>query len=124
MTSFYSELGGKLAEKWLALLVLPGLLLASTAAVAFALGHSRALDWNELVRRVDEWTGSVGGRPPVAQILLLAVVLLVAAGAGLVIRALSGLTQRLWLVSPNMIKFTHRTRVCAAQEAGRWIFTA
>jgi len=23
------------------------------------------------------------------------------------------------LVSPNMIKFTHRTRVCAAQEAGR-----
>ncbi len=97
MTSFYSELGGKLAEKWLALLVLPGLLLASTATVAFALGHSHALDWNELVRRVDEWARSVGGRPPVAQILLLAVVLLVAAGAGLVIRALSGLTQRLWL---------------------------
>ena len=73
MTSFYSELGGKLAEKWLALLVLPGLLLASTATVAFALGHSHALDWNELVRRVDEWARSVGERPPVAQILLLAV---------------------------------------------------
>jgi len=24
-----------------------------------------------------------------------------------------------YLVSPNMIKFTHRTRVCAAQKAGR-----
>ena len=23
------------------------------------------------------------------------------------------------VVSPNMIEFTHRTRVCAAQEAGR-----
>lgn len=97
MTSFFSELGGKLAEKWLALLVLPGLLLASTAAVACALGHSHALDWNELVRRVDEWTADVAGRPPAAQILLLAVVLLVAAGVGLIIRALSGVTQRLWL---------------------------
>lgn len=97
MTSFFSELGGKLAEKWLSLLVLPGLLLASTAAVAVALGHSHALNWNELVRRLDGWAVAVGGRPPVAQILLLIVVLLAAAGAGLVIRALSGLTQRLWL---------------------------
>jgi len=97
MTSFFSALGGKLAEKWLSLLVLPGLQLASTAAVAFALGHSHALDWNELARRVDGWSAAVGGRPPVVQILLLVVVLLAAAGAGLVIRALSGLTQRLWL---------------------------
>ncbi len=41
MTSFYSELGGKLAEKWLALLVLPGLLLASTCEAASDLRNQR-----------------------------------------------------------------------------------
>lgn len=96
MTSFFGELGKKLAEKWLSLLVLPGLLLLVTAAVGGTLGHRRPFDWERLVDQADQWAKALGARPAVAQIGVLAVVVLGSVGVGLTVRALSGVTRRVW----------------------------
>lgn len=97
MMSFFSELGGRLAEKWLSLLVLPGLLLVSAAAAAAILGHASALDAAKLAAEADTWARALDARPPVAQALFLVGVLLACTGAGLAVRGLSVLTERLWL---------------------------
>src|SRR6185312_7274880 len=49
VNALLQELGKKLAEKWVTLLVLPGILLAATTLVALTLGHARALDLAGLV---------------------------------------------------------------------------
>ncbi|PKW18243.1 hypothetical protein [Saccharopolyspora spinosa] len=97
MNAFFNELGRKFAEKWFSLLVLPGLLLVATALVAGMLGHSHALDWNELLRRADAWSSALGRRPPMAQLLVVGAVLLASTIAGLIVRGLTARTQRLWL---------------------------
>ncbi|TCO47276.1 hypothetical protein [Actinocrispum wychmicini] len=117
MTTFFGELGRKLAEKWLSLLVMPGLLVLATAAVGATLGHSAPFDWDRLVRRADQWARAVGTRPAVAQIGLLAAVLLASFGVGLAVRALSGLTERLWLGQ----WWTPLARWGARRRAARWM---
>jgi hypothetical protein len=97
MTSFFGELGKRLAEKWISLLLLPSLLLVAVAGVAVAVGQSAALDGSRLATTLDRWFRAVGGLPVASQVLLLGVLLLVCSGVGLTVRALSGLTQRLWL---------------------------
>ncbi|MFE7514042.1 hypothetical protein ACFU8I_22870 [Streptomyces sp. NPDC057540] len=55
LTAFASELGKKLAEHWLSLLVLPGALYLAVSAAARELGHGHALD----LRRLVPWLDSV-----------------------------------------------------------------
>lgn len=97
MTSFFGELGKQLAEKWLALLLLPSLLLAAVVGVAIALGQRAALDAGRLAATAEAWFQGLAVLPVASQVLLLGLVLLACSGAGLVVRALSGVTQRLWL---------------------------
>jgi hypothetical protein len=99
MTSFFGELGKRLAEKWISLLLLPSLLLVAVAGVAAALGQSAALDGRRLATTVDTWFRTVGALPVASQVLLLGMLLLMCGGIGLTVRAFSGLTQRLWLGS-------------------------
>ncbi|WP_367138285.1 hypothetical protein [Saccharothrix sp. HUAS TT1] len=91
MTAFLAELGKKLAERWVALLALPGVLFLATALTAATLGHARALDWRRLVAAVPS------GLAPV-RLVLLAVALLVAASAvGLAARGLGALVEAVLL---------------------------
>ena len=96
MGGFLAELGKKLAERWLSLLVLPGLLYLGPLAAAYTLGHRHVFDLGRITRQLDTWTTSPGvttGR----LVLILLAALLAAAGTGLAAQALGSLTERGWL---------------------------
>ncbi|SFT29836.1 hypothetical protein [Streptomyces sp. ok210] len=99
MGGFLSELGKKLAERWLSLLVLPGTLYLAVAATAHTLGHTHPFDLARLTHQITTWanrpaTSTVGG-----QVVLLAAILIGAAAAGLAAQALGSLTERLCLAA-------------------------
>lgn len=96
MPPFFEEITRKLADKWLSLLVLPGLLLDGTAAVAVMLGHRRWADSGRLVDRADRLAAGLAARPAAASALLVVGVLLTAAFTGLAATALGQLVERLW----------------------------
>lgn len=96
MTGFLAELGKRLAERWMSLLVLPGLLYVGSFAVA-----ATAAGWR--------WTLPPGWRPPtalagagvpssaVSGVLIigaLVALLLASAGVGLIAQALAGGVER------------------------------
>jgi hypothetical protein len=88
MNGFLQELGKKLAERWVALLALPGLLWAGTAIAAYHVGRSSPFSLSAVI----------GSPPPSAGEIVAGVVglLIVSVGAGLTAAALGMLTQRLW----------------------------
>ncbi|WP_436764325.1 hypothetical protein [Streptosporangium sp. V21-05] len=92
MTGFLDELGKKLAERWLSLLVLPGLLYLAVLSVALIAGHGHALDPVPVTARVNAFAPASTG----AVVLAAAAALAGAAGAGLAATALGRLTERLW----------------------------
>jgi len=98
VSTFLTELSRRVAERWLTLLVLPGLLFVGVAvAGAGVLGHRH---WNELGRLHTSLTAVASD--PVAQtttaVALAAAALLgCAAGAGLLAQALSRVIERMWL---------------------------
>ncbi|MFJ9181366.1 hypothetical protein [Streptomyces sp. NPDC102360] len=97
MGGFFQELAKKLAEQWVALLVVPGALLVVTAWWTVELGQAHALDLRELTGAVSA-AGSVMGRQTGGtQVVLIVAVLLAASGAGLAVQSLAGLTRVLWL---------------------------
>ena len=102
MTAFLAELGTKVADRWLGLLVLPGLLWIATLATGVQLGQDRALN----VLRLQALLGRVADDPAShsAATLLLAgaAVLLGSAAAGLAAAALGGLFQRLWTLPGDL----------------------
>ncbi|MCC8246710.1 hypothetical protein [Saccharothrix luteola] len=119
MNAFFGELGKRLAERWVSLLVLPGVLFLATAAVGALLGHAHALDVTRLVARVDGVTRDLGTRPPAAQLLVLAAVLLGSVAAGLVVRALCPVTWRCFLgTRPRWAARRRRRRWVRAHERG------
>lgn len=97
MGGFLTELGKKLAERWLSLLALPGLLYLGALASAYALGHHHPFDVGRITRRLDAWTTSPGVTSASGLVLILIAILLAAAGAGLAGQALGSLTERAWL---------------------------
>ncbi|MGP3991888.1 hypothetical protein [Streptomyces sp. 3N207] len=58
MTRFLETLGQKVAEHWLNLVVLPGVLWVATVLLASRLGWAHAVDPQTLGRGVDEWAKS------------------------------------------------------------------
>ncbi|UWP79158.1 hypothetical protein Dfulv_28775 [Dactylosporangium fulvum] len=96
MGGLLAELGKKLAERWLTLLVLPGALFLATLGAAAALGHAHAFDVRRLTDRVDRLATTTGnGRIAV----LLAAALLASAAAGLAAQAAGSLAERWWLAA-------------------------
>jgi hypothetical protein len=92
---FFEELAKKLAERWVALLLLPGALFLVVAAAAVWLGQRHALDWERLRRGLDTVTTL---RPPVGlQVVLVVAVLLASTGVGLAVQGLAGITKAMWL---------------------------
>ncbi|MGH3567214.1 MAG: hypothetical protein ACRDRH_14520 [Pseudonocardia sp.] len=91
MNGFLNELGKKLAERWVALLVLPGLLFTAVATVAVTLGQRRWADGGALVRLPGQLASAGAERPDglTRTVLLLVVLLLAAFASGLLARALA-----------------------------------
>ncbi|MFH9038378.1 hypothetical protein ACH4FA_03255 [Streptomyces sp. NPDC017966] len=87
VTGFLAGLGGKVAERWLSLLTLPGCLFVAAAWVASALGQGHATDRKRLADTVSGWyDGAQDTRPGT----------LGAIAAGLIVlAALAGLTARM-----------------------------
>ncbi|MGA5421857.1 hypothetical protein [Streptomyces lavendulocolor] len=98
MNAFLAELGKKLAERWVSLLVVPGALFVALAAAGSALGHRHALDRRLLGRAIEELATHYDRRP-VSAVLLFVAVLAAAAVAGLLARALGTVVERAWLIS-------------------------
>ena len=96
MTGLLAGLGTKLAERWAAVIVLPGLLFVTAVAVAVTLGHRHALDAGRLAAEVD----ALAARPVASStgtVLLVAVAFLSAsAGAGLLAGALAIAVEWCW----------------------------
>jgi hypothetical protein len=98
MNTFLSELGAKLAERWVTLLALPGLLFLATMATAGVLGQRHALDWDKLINATGTLAKSYDRRPVPAVVAAVAV-LLAASAVGLVARGLAAGVERLWLAA-------------------------
>jgi len=94
---FLAALGDKLAEKWLSLLVLPGLLFLAVAAGGQVLGQHHPFDGGRLSRRVDMLAAEPAAHATGTVVLVAAAVLAASAGAGLLAAALGGAVERLWL---------------------------
>ncbi|MGW3124202.1 hypothetical protein ACWDBW_45075 [Streptomyces sp. NPDC001107] len=96
MGSLLTDVGRRIADRWLSALVLPGLLLVGTTAVALMLGHRHALDTRFLLRTLDNKVSGLDGRPAAIGALVVGAGL-AAAAAGLVNQALATLVERVWL---------------------------
>ncbi|MGV9612220.1 hypothetical protein [Nocardia xishanensis] len=92
MTGFLAELGKKLAERWLELLVLPGALWVAATMAGGYLGHAHAVDVPLLRARLDQQAAQ--SRSAATLLLLVVAFLLVSAAAGLLASVLGGLVER------------------------------
>ncbi|MFH8798711.1 hypothetical protein ACH4F6_03780 [Streptomyces sp. NPDC017936] len=124
MSPFLDTLGGKLADRWNALLVLPGLLYLAVLAGAAVLGHAHGDDLARLRAALDDVAGARAAGSPGAVALAAAGVLAAAYGVDLVVRALGTGVERLWLADgrdPLSRRLTARRlrRWQAADEAFR-----
>ncbi|MFD0201094.1 MULTISPECIES: hypothetical protein [Saccharothrix] len=91
MNPFLQSVGGKLAERWVTTLVLPGALFVAAAVCAVRLGHRHALD---VVRFGDDVVAAFP-RLPVAVAAIGLV--LGATAASFAAQALGGLVQSVWV---------------------------
>lgn len=123
MDGFLPELGKKLAERWLSLLVLPGLLYLGALALARALGHRHATDVERIVRELTVWASNTNAFAPSALVPMLVAVLLASAGVGLAAQALGSLIERIWLAErwrSWVWPLRQLASACAANRRRRW----
>ena len=97
MSGLLGEIGKKLAERWLSMLVLPGTLYLAVAAAAGALGHTHALDVGRLAAEITRQAKSPAAASAGGQAVLFAAVLAGAAAAGVVVQALGVVIERVSL---------------------------
>lgn len=96
MNGFLSELGKKLADRWLELLVLPGLLWIGTLGLGVRLGQRHPFKVTQLYIGLNQLAADPASRNLATALLAATGLLLAAAAAGLIASALGGLLQRLW----------------------------
>ncbi|MFJ6572546.1 hypothetical protein ACIQNU_34565 [Streptomyces sp. NPDC091292] len=98
MSAFLSALGGRLAERWLALLTIPGLAYLVSLATAVTLGQSHWHDVGRLRTRLDSLAASPGASSAGALAVAAVAVLAGAAATGTVAQAAGSLIERVWLM--------------------------
>lgn len=119
MTDLIGTLGKKITERWLATVVLPGLLYVTIAGWALLAGHNHALDLPWLSRRLNDlWQQRPPG--PAALAVAIAAVLAAAGVAGVIAGVVAeDVVHRLWtLRGPQSWLDTLRARA-EARWAGR-----
>ncbi|WP_228539997.1 hypothetical protein [Nocardia sp. XZ_19_385] len=99
MGGMWSELGKKLAERWVSLLALPGALYLAITAAAIHLGQARALDIAVLVRKIGETAKNPTVSTTGGQAIVLCAILVGATMAGLLVQALATVIERIVLAA-------------------------
>ncbi|WP_331769520.1 hypothetical protein OG948_37820 (plasmid) [Embleya sp. NBC_00888] len=99
MNGLLAELGKKLAERWLSLLVMPGALYLAVAVSAHTLGHTHPFSLHTLTTQITQWANAPAVRTAGGQVVLLAAVLAGAAVVGLAAQALGSLAEQLHLAA-------------------------
>ncbi|MEU4615187.1 hypothetical protein [Streptomyces umbrinus] len=116
MTSLLAEVGKRFAERWMTLLVLPGVLYVCAVAAAH---HLEGFAFAPLAARVE----ALAPRDNASALLYLLVLGVVAAAAGIAASAAGSLIERLWLAEnwlswPRPLLRLALSRVAARQR--RW----
>jgi hypothetical protein len=120
MTAFLGEIGQKLADRWAALLVLPGLLYLTAVTVGVVLGQRRALDYEVASRHAVSLAASPELKSTGGTALIVIALLIGSLAAGLAAAAGGKLVERLWTVQG-----THRpARWLANWRHSRWLSAA
>ncbi|MFE7106925.1 hypothetical protein ACFU98_33445 [Streptomyces sp. NPDC057575] len=96
VTGFLAGLGGKVVERWLTLLTLPGCLFVTAAWVASALGQSHATDRKYLADTVSGWYAGAQDTRPGTLGAIAAGLIVLAALAGLTARMTGQAVMLLW----------------------------
>ncbi|MEV7289702.1 hypothetical protein AB0O01_35000 [Streptomyces sp. NPDC093252] len=97
MNPLLATLGGKLTERWLNLLVLPGALFLAATAVGTTLGHRHWNDLDRLRATLDDLAAHPALDRTGTAALLIALALLAATAASLAAQFLGGGVERYWL---------------------------
>ncbi|MET7853510.1 hypothetical protein ABZT48_36125 [Streptomyces avermitilis] len=98
MGGLLSELGKKIAERWLSLLVLPGAMFLAVLFAAYELRHKRWYDVGSVPGRLDQRADALAASGARVAVFLL-LFLLGAAACGLLAQAMGSLLERLWLAA-------------------------
>ncbi|MEV4015685.1 hypothetical protein AB0J35_34800 [Nonomuraea angiospora] len=98
MNGFLGEIGKKLAERWVTLLALPGLLYLAAAVVGHILGWTHALDLALLSNRIDQWAASSSLHSVGGTVLIIILALAGSVAAGLVAAALGRSVSSMWML--------------------------
>jgi hypothetical protein len=96
MTGFLGEIGQKLADRWAALLAVPGLLYLAAVTVAAVLGQTHALSYPDLSRKIAAWAASPALKSVGGTVLIVAAILAGSVIAGLAAAAGGRFTEILW----------------------------
>ena len=96
MTGFLGEIGQKLADRWAALLAVPGLLYLAAVTVAAVLGQTHTFSYPDLSRKIATWTASPALKSVGGTVLIVAAVLAGSVLAGLAAAAGGRLIEILW----------------------------
>jgi hypothetical protein len=96
MTGFLGEIGQKLADRWAALLVVPGLLYLAAVTAAAVLGQGHALSYPDLSRKIAAWAASPASKSPGGTVLIVAAILAGSVVAGLAAAGGGRFTEIVW----------------------------
>ncbi|WP_054812742.1 hypothetical protein [Nocardia arizonensis] len=120
MGVFFQELAKKLAERWVTLLLIPGALFLAVAGIGVESGQRHALDYIRTRDAITDLTASIARQYAGTQAVTVLAVLLAAAGVGLAVQALAGVTRAIWLGSwPRPLALPRRWRV--RRRRTRWL---
>ncbi|MEV4174711.1 hypothetical protein AB0J69_35590, partial [Nonomuraea sp. NPDC049709] len=98
MTGFLVEVGKRLAERWIGLLALPGLLYFAVAGAAWTLGQRHPFDGALLSAQISAWAGEPTLRTAGGLALAALAAIAGSVGVGLAASVLGWLAERLWSV--------------------------
>jgi hypothetical protein len=101
VTGFLSEIGSRLADRWAAALVVPGLLFLTVITLAAWLGQYDALDVELLRAKINAAAADPASHSTGAVLLAGVGVLAASIGAGLAASVLGKLVERTWLLRGN-----------------------
>jgi hypothetical protein len=96
MIGFMGEIGQKLADRWAALLAIPGLLYLSAVTAAVVLGQHKALSYPAASKQISAWAISPAVKSVGGALLIAAAVLACSVLVGLAAAAGGRFVETLW----------------------------
>lgn len=96
MSAFLTAIGNNLADRWMNLLLLPGLLWVGTLTAAIRLGQAHPFNAAMLSESINQLASNPATDNAGTVLLTATAILLASAAAGLAASALGSLAQRLW----------------------------